>query len=79
MHVSMFRCICSYIGVTWGVISFNLIFALISTVMPPVLDYLVICVVTGSLSYLCCLQYNTSSVVIMCDLNVHGGVYSSLR
>jgi hypothetical protein len=64
----------TYVGVTWDIISFNLIIALVYTVTLPVLDYLVICLVTGSLSYLCCLQYNTFSVIIMCDFNVRGGV-----
>jgi len=74
MRVSVFGCMSTYVGVTWDVISYNLIIALAYTIMPPVLDYLVICLVTDSLSYLCCLQYNTSSVIIMCDLNVRGGV-----
>lgn len=74
MHVSVFGCMSTYVGVTWDIISFNLIIALVYTVTLPVLDYLVICLVTGSLSYLCCLQYNTFSVIIMCDFNVRGGV-----
>jgi hypothetical protein len=71
----MFGYKCVYVSITWDVISFNLIISLVYAILPPVPDYLVICVVTGSLSYLCCLQYNTCSVItIMCGLNVRGGV-----
>jgi len=48
MHVSVFGYICTYIGVTWDVISFNLITVLGYTVMLPVLDHLVICMVLAA-------------------------------
>jgi hypothetical protein len=74
MNVSVFGYMCTYVGITWDVISFNLITVLGYAVLLPVLDHLVICVVTDGLSYLCCLLYNISSLIVICDLDGHGGV-----